>query len=199
MLNQNGPNGHTKEHQRAFEWAAQVAPFYAPLVPHTGARLHTIVGPAQTLAKVFLAPGAGLSRIQRRYAEAHPLVTCCVRGDPGTQFLPAPHPTDFNAATLRWAFRGAEYVAIWSAAFPEHGDEYARWAIETAKAARFITTVETTSRRVSEWAFLAELWKRCGVPVRFFGPEESAVESDNPVDLHSLALWAQNFRSPVQS
>lgn len=145
-------------------------------IPQSGARLYTISGAAHTLAKVFLAPGSGLSKDQRRLVGAHPLALCTVRGDPGTG-VSAPRPGDFHRVTLRWLIDRADHIAIWSAPHPQLVDEYASWSIRTVDGgARFVTTIETTPDRATEWHDLIWRWKRRAAVVRFFGPGDENQE-----------------------
>jgi hypothetical protein len=170
MISSFGLNGHPQKRNYDLDWATRVAPLYGPLVPEEGARLYTITGPAKTFAKILLAPGEGLDRGMRRRAEAHPLVTCDVRGDRGIS-LPAPSPEEFHGVTLRWALRKAEYIAVWSAPFPQLADEYAREALAVANAgARFMTLIETTPDRAAEWLAVVKQWKRRSSRTALFGP-----------------------------
>lgn len=136
--------------------------------PQSGAQFRTIVGEAKTLAVVFLAPGAGLNRAHRRMAEAHPLVQCSVRGDPDGIGLAA-LPEHFHEITLRWIIHQADQIAIWSAPYPQHCDDVARWGIDAANAgARFITTIETNEDRAPECVALVARWKRKSCAVEMF-------------------------------
>ena len=137
-------------------------------IPQTGAAIYTMAGPAKTLAAILIAPGAGLSRRHRRLAEAHPLVSCSIRGDSETG-RSAPAPDDFHQITLRWAIFGANRISIWSAPFPQCADDHARWGIGAANdGARFVTTIETTEERAAEWSALVDRWKRKTAIVRVF-------------------------------
>lgn len=137
-------------------------------IPQSGAEFYTLAGEAKTVAQIFLAPGAGLSRYHRELAEAHPFVSCSLRGDPeGAR--PAPSPEEFHQATLRWAIRGADRIAVWSATYPQCADDFGRWGVGAANAgARFITTIETTEDRAPEWVALVARWKRKSCAVEMF-------------------------------
>lgn len=125
------------------------------------------------LAQVFLSPGDGLSRYHRRLAEAHPLVSCAVRGDPGGR--PAPLPDHFHRTTLQWIIYSADHIAIWSAPYPQRRDDLWRWGTDAVNAGgRFSTTIETTEARAPEWAVLVERWKRKACPVALFAAETAA-------------------------
>ena len=140
--------------------------------PQSGAQFRTIVGEAKTLAVVFLAPGDGLNRAHRRMADAHPLVQCSVRGDPDGIGLAA-LPEHFHETTLRWMIHNADYIAIWSAPYPQRCDDVQRWGIGAANAdAHFVTTIETNEDRAPEWAALVERWKRKATPVKMFSAEQ---------------------------
>lgn len=137
-------------------------------IPQSGAEFYTLAGEAKTVAQVFLAPGGGLSLYHRQLAESHPFVSCSLRGD-AEAGRPAPSPEDFHQATLRWAVRGADHIAIWSATYPQCADDFGRWGVGTANdGARFITTIETTEERATEWAALAARWKRKSCTVKMF-------------------------------
>lgn len=120
------------------------------------------------LAVVLLAPGGGLSRAQRRMAEALPRVECTLRGYPdGAES--APLPEHFHETTLRWTILSADKIAIWSAPHPQLIDDVALWNISAVNAgSRFITTIATTEERAPEWAALIERWKRKSTPVELF-------------------------------
>ena len=137
-------------------------------IPQSGAEFYTLAGEAKTVAQIFLAPGGGLSRYHRQLAEAHPFVSCNLRGDSDVRW-PAPSPEDFHQATLRWAIRGADYIAIWSATYPQCADDVGRWGVGAAdEGAHFVTTIETNEDRAPEWAALIERWKRKDRPVALF-------------------------------
>lgn len=139
-------------------------------IPQFGAEFYTLAGEAKTLAIVLLAPGDGLSRNHHRLAEAHPLVMCSILGDP--EGGAAPLPEQFHQVTLRWALCNADKIAIWSAPFPQRGDDVARWGIDVANAgAHFVTTIQTSEERAAEWVALIERWKRKATPVQIFGFE----------------------------
>jgi hypothetical protein len=141
---------------------------YSLLIPESGASFSTIAGEAKTIAKVFLAPGDGLSRRHRNLALLHPRVIFTVRGD----WQRAPSPKDFHQVTLRWGIDNADSIAIWSAPFPAFSDAFTEWrltAVDTG--ARFVSMIETTIDRAAEWAALVWRWKRRSVSIQFFGPE----------------------------
>jgi len=118
-------------------------------------------------------------------------VMCTVRGDPGSIFLPAPSPGQFDEATLRWAIRSADEIAIWSAPFPELADEYAQWSVEAAdRGARCITTIETTPDRASEWRHVADAWKPRKTRIRLFG--EALLSDENLVARYDAIVWARS-------
>jgi hypothetical protein len=145
---------------------------YALIVPESGAALITMAGECKTIAKVFLAPGDGLSRSHRSLALAHPQVIFTVRGD----YKRAPSPKDFHQVTLRWGIDNADSIGIWSAPYPECSDAFTEWRIAADNAgARFVTIIETTIDRAAEWAALVRRWKRRSASLRFFGPESTGV------------------------
>jgi hypothetical protein len=145
---------------------------WAQLVPQSGAFFGTMIGEAKTIATILLSPGGGLSREDRKFALAYPLVSGSVRGD----LQHAPSPGDFHQATLRWMIDNASDIAVWSAPFPQFADDVAEWGIAAASnGARFTLTIETVAEKAAEWADLVRRWKRRAASVRFFGPESDVV------------------------
>jgi hypothetical protein len=137
-------------------------------IPQSGCSFATIAGEANTVAQVILAPGDGLGKYHRRLAEAHPVVMCAVRGD----LEPPAAPDAFHRTTLRWALYSADYIAIWSAPFPEFYDDVGRAGMQAVDDGRwFLVTIETTAERAPEWAAFVQRWKRKTTPVRVYGPE----------------------------
>jgi hypothetical protein len=73
------------------------------LLPTSGARMHTVVEPAKTVAQIFVAPGSGLSKRLRRLAETYDHVHAVVRAE---SYLDRPVPSshDFHSQTLGVGF-----------------------------------------------------------------------------------------------
>src|SRR5262249_28057175 len=129
-------------------------------IPQWGAEFYTLAGAANIVAKVFLAPGGGLSKRHRRLAEAHPIVSCTIRADV-EPWRAAPSPDEFDRVTLRWAIYGASRIAIWSAPFPQFVEEVGMWSERAVEeGARFRTTIETTAARAPDWANIVRRWKQ---------------------------------------
>jgi hypothetical protein len=139
-------------------------------IPQSGAEFYTVVGEANTVAMVLLAPGGGLSSYHRRLAQAHPIISGTVRAEAEIG-RPAPSPGVFHKSTLGWMLKNASHVAIWSGVFPQFAEDITRWGIEaTNNGARFLLTIETAREKAAEWAALARRWKRPGTALTFFGP-----------------------------
>ena len=137
-------------------------------IPQSGARLYSLVGNEKTVASILLAPGDGLNRKRRRFAERHEFIGCTVRADLGWPIS----PDAFHQTTLRWALYSADLVQIWSAPFPQRADDLGCDILAAVEAgSRFHTTSETTERDAPDWYRFIQRWKRTGTPVRPYGPE----------------------------
>jgi hypothetical protein len=137
-------------------------------IPQSGVRLYSLVGKAKTVASILLAPGDGLNRRRRRFAESHEFIGCTVRADLGRPIS----PDAFHQTTLRWALYSADLIEVWSAPFPQLADDLCRASLAAVDAgSRFLTTIETTERDAPAWLRYVERWKRKGTPVRAYGPE----------------------------
>ena len=122
----------------------------------------------KTVASILLAPGDGLNRKRRRFAERHEFIGCTVRADLGRSIS----PDAFDQTTLRWSLYSADLVQIQSAPFPQRADDLGRDILAAVDAGpRFQTTIETTERDAPDWFRFIEPWKRTGMPVRACGPE----------------------------
>jgi hypothetical protein len=137
-------------------------------IPQSGARLYSLVGNAKTVASILLAPGDGLNRKRRRFAETHDFIGCTVRADLGR-----PISLDaFHRTTLRWAIYSADLIQVWSAPFPQRADDLRRDSLAALDGgARFQTTIETTEQDAPDWLRFIKRWKRKATPIRVHGPE----------------------------
>jgi hypothetical protein len=159
-----------QEHSSYSNNGSALPAWFAPLIPYRGASLCTIAGSAKTLARVFLAPGSGLSKRHRDLADAHPIVCAAIRGDSYSNKA-APSPRVFHQPTVRWMLRQAHHVAIWSAPFPQFSDDLARWSLAAIEeGSLFGVTIETTPARVGAWERLVRQWRQPASRVRVFGP-----------------------------
>ncbi len=146
------------------------------ILPAAGARVVSFVGDRKTVGQVFLAPGSGLSEHDcEQVIAAHAVVNCSIRAEAPHPWQEPPQPVDFHSGTLRWMFKTADYICIWSAPFPQYADEVATTGIKAIEdGAEFMVTIETTPERAAEWAELLRRWKRKKAKVAFFGPENGA-------------------------
>jgi hypothetical protein len=147
----------------------------ALLFPTEGAKMTTLLAKdaVKTVAQIWLAPGGGLPKHLRRLAiVGHDVVQVMVRGEVYRYGQVAPSPYDFHPSTLRWALKHSRQIAVWSAPYPEFGDDIGNWICDEALAGSpCCTIVETVPARAAEWReFIARL-KGPRTEVRFFGPE----------------------------
>jgi hypothetical protein len=137
-------------------------------IPQSGARLYSVVGKAKTVASILLAPGDGLNRKRRRFAERHEFIGCSVRADLGRPIS----PDAFHRTTLLWALYSADLIHVWSAPFSQRSDDLGRDALaDVNTGSRFLTTIETTEPEAPAWLRYVERWKQSATPVRVYGPE----------------------------
>jgi hypothetical protein len=136
-------------------------------IPQSGPAFYTFAG-EKSVATILLAPGEGLSKKWRRFAEKHEIISCAVRAD----FESAPPPEAFHQITLRWAIYSADCITIWSAPFPQFARDFRQDGFQAVEnGARFLTTIETNELRAPEWAASIQRWKRKATHVRIYGPE----------------------------
>jgi hypothetical protein len=161
-------SGHQGEQTlSAFKLATLLHP-----IPQVGARVSSVIGEANTVGMVVLAPGPGLDKDTRaQIVSAHSAVCCSVRAERVPGYAKRP-PVAFHAPTLLWMTEAADYLAIWSAPGTELSDEVATAGIAAVNnGARFPVTYETDIEGVAEWAAFVRRYKRAAAQLVFFGPE----------------------------